>query len=185
MQGATALDNGLSGLVPAPSAGQQDYVLNGSGNWVNPTIVIDSRIHSKAADWFDDDWDNLTNTPAKTIREIAAEEVAGVVDGAPAAFDTLKEIATWIASNPTTGNITGLDNRITSLEGDFSDLEERVSDLEDIVNGTPADIENDIPATPSLLDRINANTTNITNLRTDVTTIQETIKWSTLTETNE
>lgn len=31
--GATAVSNGAHGLVPAPSRGQQNYVLHGSGNW--------------------------------------------------------------------------------------------------------------------------------------------------------
>ena len=31
--GATAQTNGLHGLVPAPSRGQQNYILHGSGNW--------------------------------------------------------------------------------------------------------------------------------------------------------
>lgn len=37
----------------------------------------------------------------KTIRAIAGEEVAKVVDSAPEAFDTLKEIAVWIANDET------------------------------------------------------------------------------------
>lgn len=31
--GASAVAGGIKGLVPAPSAGQQDYVLKGNGNW--------------------------------------------------------------------------------------------------------------------------------------------------------
>lgn len=176
MQGATALDNGLKGLVPTPTAGQQNFVLNGSGVWVDPTILIDARINAHAADWFDDDWDTTNSVASKTIREIAAEEVASIVDNAPDAFDTLKEVAEWIASNPTTGNITNLSNRVDGLDS-------RVSTLESTVFGTPADPENNIPATPSLLDRINTNATNITNLQTDVTNIQAAISWQILTET--
>lgn len=36
---------------------------------------------------------------AKSAREMAHEEVAKVVDGAPESFDTLKEISTWISSH--------------------------------------------------------------------------------------
>ena len=38
---------------------------------------------------------------AKSVRTIAAEEVAKVVDSAPEAFDTLKEIADWIGEDTT------------------------------------------------------------------------------------
>lgn len=37
----------------------------------------------------------------KTVREVAAEETAKIVDGAPAAFDTLKEVANWIQDDTT------------------------------------------------------------------------------------
>lgn len=37
----------------------------------------------------------------KTVREIAAEEVAKIVDGADASFDTLKEVADWISTHGT------------------------------------------------------------------------------------
>ncbi len=37
----------------------------------------------------------------KTVREIAAEEVAKIVDGADASFDTLKEVSDWISTHGT------------------------------------------------------------------------------------
>lgn len=43
-----------------------------------------------------------TGDNAKSVRAISAEEVAKVVAGAPASYDTLKEIADWII-NDTTG----------------------------------------------------------------------------------
>lgn len=43
-----------------------------------------------------------TGDNAKSVRTISAEEVAKVVAGAPASYDTLKEIADWIV-NDTTG----------------------------------------------------------------------------------
>jgi len=35
----------------------------------------------------------------KSVREIAVEETAKIVNNAPTAFDTLKEIADWISAN--------------------------------------------------------------------------------------
>lgn len=40
MGGATPSIGGSKGLVPAPSAGQQNYMLTGAGLWVNPNIPL-------------------------------------------------------------------------------------------------------------------------------------------------
>lgn len=40
------------------------------------------------------------NDTGKSIREIAASETAKIVDGAPEAYNTLKEISDWIAAHP-------------------------------------------------------------------------------------
>ena len=59
--GATQVRNGSHGLVPAPLAGQQNYVLHGSGNWKElfggaisydeetDTLIIDSSLSGKTA----------------------------------------------------------------------------------------------------------------------------------------
>lgn len=46
MTGATAEEDGTGGSVPAPIAGQQDYILDGSGKWKNPinNPYIDAKI---------------------------------------------------------------------------------------------------------------------------------------------
>lgn len=46
----------------------------------------------------DKDADGRAN---KTVREIASEEVAKIVDGADASFDTLKEVSDWISTHGT------------------------------------------------------------------------------------
>jgi hypothetical protein len=60
----------------------------------------------------------------KSVRTIAGEEVAKVIDSAPEAYDTLKEIADWIANDATgaaamskaiTANTTAIG---TKAEGD-------------------------------------------------------------------
>ena len=51
----------------------------------------------------------------KSARTIASEEVAKIVAGADTAYDTLKEIADWIASHKT--DATAMNSAITALEG--------------------------------------------------------------------
>lgn len=43
---------------------------------------------------------NVEGDDSKSVRSIAAEETAKIVAGAPEAYDTLQEIAAWIASHP-------------------------------------------------------------------------------------
>ena len=69
----------------------------------------------------------------KSVRTIAFEEVAKVVDGAPATFDTLKEIADWIASHP--DSVAELNSRLSSVEGNVSTLSSTVAGLGTSVEG--------------------------------------------------
>ena len=85
--GATASTAGTSGIVPAPQAGDQNKFLRGDGTWAIPAGAEDvtelrNIINTLVGD--DDD---------KSVRSIAAEEVANIVGDAPDAYDTLKEIA--------------------------------------------------------------------------------------------
>ena len=52
---------------------------------------------------------------SKSARTIASEEVAKIVAGADASYDTLKEIADWISSHKT--DATAMNSAITALEG--------------------------------------------------------------------
>ena len=52
---------------------------------------------------------------SKSARTIAAEEVAKIVAGADASYDTLKEIADWISTHKT--DATAMNSAITTLEG--------------------------------------------------------------------
>ena len=69
----------------------------------------------------------------KSVRTIASEEVAKVVDNAPATFDTLKEIADWIASHP--DSVAEINSRLTSVEGSVSTLSSTVAGLGTSVEG--------------------------------------------------
>ena len=63
----------------------------------------------------------------KSVRTIASEEVAKIVDGAPKTFDTLKEIADWIESHPE--SVAELNSRLTSVEDSVSTLSSTVEGL--------------------------------------------------------
>lgn len=52
----------------------------------------------------------------KLAADAAATAVAGVIDGAPAKFDTLKEIAAWIADADTAEDAASLVTRVATLE---------------------------------------------------------------------
>ena len=69
----------------------------------------------------------------KSVRTIASEEVAKIVDGAPKTFDTLKEIADWIEKHPE--SVAEINSRLTSVEGSVSTLSSTVEGLGTSVEG--------------------------------------------------
>jgi hypothetical protein len=44
MVGATATEDGISGLVPTPLSGQQNLYLQGNGTWSDPTTDVKSDL---------------------------------------------------------------------------------------------------------------------------------------------
>lgn len=86
---------------------------------------------------------------------VAAQVAAGiaeVVNNAPEDFDTLKEVADWIA-NDTTGaaamqadvaklktDVADHETRLTTAEGDIDDLQSRMTDVEGVANKNKEDI---------------------------------------------
>lgn len=83
---------------------------------------------------------NIDDDKNKTIREIASEEVSKVVDNAPEAFDTIKEIADWIAKDEE--GVAALVNRIAVLEEHIANMEKFIIDvLENRLKGTDLEIK--------------------------------------------
>lgn len=174
MQGSTGVTSGQRGLVPDQPAGTQDFFLSGSGQWVNPTPVIQQVINTNAADWFGDDWDSTQNAPVngQTIRDIASDEVAKIVAEAPGTFDTLKEIADWIEAQPTVADITNLTTRVTNVETRlFTDV--------------PANPQTGAPAQPSLITQVTTLNANFSSLDSRVTAVESTLRWQDMTEEEE
>lgn len=141
MTGATNARDGRSGLVPTPVAGQQNLFLRGDATWADPTAAVQHQVDilvTQVGTLINNDID-------KSVRQIAAEEVAKVVDGAPAAYDTLKEIAEYIAEHPGASDIaerlaalettintanTGLKDRTTILENSVGNLRTLIANLQ-------------------------------------------------------
>ena len=175
--GATASTNGQAGLVPAPVIAEKDYFLGGNGSWVNPAPVIQTVINTSAASWFGNDWDSQNGQPNQgiTIRQIAADAasvaVAGIINNAPASFDTLKEIADWIGSHSEVGDLTTLTTRVTNLET--------------TVNGRQANPETGAAAVVGLVTKVGNLETAMTAAQTSITTIENTLKWQDMTIEND
>lgn len=166
MEGSSGVAAGARGLVPDQPAGTQNWFLSGSGNWVNPTPVIQGVVGDLASVWFGDDWDSNNNTISggQTVRDIAANEVAKIVADAPGTFDTLKEIADWIEDQPTVQDITNLTGRVTRLETSvFTDV--------------PANPVTGEAARPSLITQVSTLNTNYTSLENRVTNVEDKLRW--------
>lgn len=93
----------------------------------------------------DGTWVNPVTALENEIKSIAHAEVVDLIDGAPEDLDTLKEIVDWVQENGSVEAVVKLENR--------------TSDLEDIINGTPAKIDEETgdvvtPAVPGLADKI-------------------------------
>lgn len=160
-QGATAEANGSAGLVPAPIAGQENLFLRGDATWANPVADVESTLNT------------LIGTDTNlSIREIASDEaatqVATIIANAPEEFDTLKEIADWIANNPGAG--------------DVADLVTKVDNLDKVVNGTIPEGGTEatgglVQITSDLTARVEALETSMDTVETDISTIKESIRW--------
>ena len=77
----------------------------------------------------------LQGIPTESIRQIAAEEVAKIVNSADTKYDTLKEISDWIL-NDTTG-AASMANDIANLKSASADT--RISTVENKLTGLTSD----------------------------------------------
>lgn len=167
--GATAEAAGTAGLVPAPQIGEQDYFLKGDGTWspievVPPTEIeeLETKINTLVGE-------DTGKSVATIAGEVADEKIALIVNNAPEAFDTLKEIADWIENHEETVDIVNVTNRVT--------------DLEEILNGTPAGEDpEEQPAVPGLIANVNNLEDRVELLETDMATVKEVLKWQDISE---
>lgn len=167
MVGADASHDGVEGLVPVPTAGQQNLFLRGDATWADPTENFQAAI-----DGLQNQLDNLldeTVTPSiySIATDIVTTQIADLINNAPSQFDTLKEIADWIVSN---------DSAVGAAE--------QLQRLNDVVFGkdaTEETINNWVEAvdTTSVLDTLFGNgdddlglVANVGNLQTALNTLE-------------
>lgn len=146
MVGATASADGASGLVPQPLAGDEGKFLRGDGTWANPVADL-TQVRQDISDLQSVTTTIIGSDTGKSMREIAAAEVASIVGNAPQDLDTLQEIAAWINDHP--DSASDLNNRLTIVEGDVADLDTALAALEaqQIQNtGDIADLESALAA---------------------------------------
>lgn len=116
MTGATADAAGTSGLVPAPAAGAQDKFLRGDGMWAAPLS--------------DEQLTTLGKVDGLETRVGSIEtKYDNLIKDAPAALDTLKEIADWITKDETgtqalIQSVTNIETKVTGLQDTVGDIKE-------------------------------------------------------------
>lgn len=97
----------------------------------------------------------------KSMREIADEVVASVVDDAPEKFDTLKEIAAWIDDPETQGGAMEMQQDISTLKTNVSELKAEDKSLDTKITTNKNDIST-LNSTATSLD------TRITSLENSI-----------------
>lgn len=125
MVGATAEDDGLSGLVPQPLTGQQNLFLRGDATWADPTTSLRTLMNDRFSDLYGND--------SGTIREIAQSLIDDLVGNAPTSLDTLEELATWVSEHDDVINIAqaaeDIENLTTAMFGTLANPAETDADL--------------------------------------------------------
>ena len=128
MTQATADAAGTSGLVPAPAAGEQDKYLRGDGMWAAPLSDKQLTTLGKV-----DGLETRVGSIETNISELSTSvgslqtQYNNLIKDAPAALDTLKEIADWITKDET--GTQALIQRVTNIETNVTGLQDTVGDI--------------------------------------------------------
>ena len=166
MQGATENTDGVSGLVPQPMAGQQGLFLRGDGSWQDPTTELKEVVSSLDKVVQDNQKKHEQDirtlmSGAETITpviDIVNAQIAAVVGNAPDAFDTLEELAAWVAKHDGAIDIARTLERLTAVESTLNDAETglivRVEETEEILHGDGATTMGLVAQTANLVTRM-------------------------------
>ena len=95
MTGATATDNGISGLVPVPVAGDQLKFLRGDGTWATVSAEMSAEDRQSISDLQAQVATLIGTDDNKSVATIVSEKVAELLipENASESLDTLQEIA--------------------------------------------------------------------------------------------
>ena len=181
--GATAETDGSIGLVPQPLKNVDvNHYLRGDGTWADPTSGVDLTVLKTQVTTLVGDDAN------KSAREIATEVVATVVDGAPEAFDTLKEISAWILEHPAISDITQMQTDVSQLKKTVGDatsgLVKQTNDLSTTVQGLQTTVDTH---TNNIGDLQAQNTTILASIKdhtTRITSLEKRLTWQQIEEVN-
>lgn len=125
-----------------------------------------------------------------------AHAVADIINDAPAAYDTLKEIADWISSHATsaaamnsaiqqnTTDIAGLQSDVNTLKGDAStvgSVDYKIAQVVGSYTGDLDDLETRVAANETAIGTLNTNvgnnTTAIAGLDVRVSAVENSLQW--------
>lgn len=202
MVGASAEEDGAAGLVPQPLAGQQSLFLRGDGQWADPTETLQGVVSSLDQLVKDNqkaheaDMNTLMGGRSELISvdDIVNEHIEELVGAAPETFDTLEELAKWIADHEEAIDIADTLTKLAKVETSLYDpdtgLVKRVGNIELALNGDDTTtgliaqtanlvakmyvVENDILDLQDLTSEHTANIEDIYNI----------LKWQIMYETN-
>lgn len=138
MTGATADAAGTSGLVPAPVAGEQDKYLRGDGVWAAPLSDEQLTALGKVDDLETRVGSIETNVGGLSTKVGSLQtQYDNLIKDAPAALDTLKEIADWISKDET--GTQALIQRVTNIETKVTGLQDTVGDIKEFTRYAEGD----------------------------------------------
>lgn len=128
MTGATADAAGTSGLVPAPKVEERNKYLRGDGVWAAPLSNEQLATLGKV-----DGLETRVGSIETNISELSTSvgslqtQYNNLIKDAPAALDTLKEIAAWITNDET--STQALIQRVANIETNVTGLQDTVGDI--------------------------------------------------------
>ena len=145
MIGATATNDGVAGLVPAPVAGDHLKFLRGDGTWAEVIGTIPDEDLAVIDDLKTSVATLIGEDENKSVSEIVVEKVTELLipEDAQESLDSLQEIAKWIQDHP---------NDAAEINANIVELQTDVANLDELLNGTTEHPENGLVARVSSLE---------------------------------
>lgn len=134
-KGATADAPGVSGLVPAPEAGQTDLFLKSDGTWAQVIATLPVEVQETIDDLETKVGTLIGTDEGLSVREIIASAL--IAPDAAESLNELQEIAAWIQKHP---------EDAAAMNKDITDLQTTVGDMDTLIKDIQLDIDNIIYA---------------------------------------
>lgn len=134
-KGATADAPGVSGLVPAPEAGQTDLFLKSDGTWAQVIATLPIEVQETISDLETKVGTLIGTDEGLSVREIIASAL--IAPDAAESLNELQEIAAWIQKHP---------EDAAAMNKDITDLQTTVGDMDALIKDIQLDIDNIIYA---------------------------------------